>query len=250
MIVEQNRINRRTKAALVAVAAPIIRKETRRKRQAVAEVADSLRTDKATMMLGTVEVVVGLLVKKSRINPSEDQQEFARGRGRTGDANQPLERYERRRYDDERGTRTRGGDRQSNQNRGGGEDRQPEPTIVAETTTVARIMNVVTVATIVAKTMNVVTDSLRTPEYKLDGLVSSSGILEMMPDGYGFLRSPDYNYLTSPDDVYVSPQQVKQFGLRTGDTVKGPVKPPKEGEKYFALLEVELINGVEPKANA
>ncbi|MFT6128617.1 MAG: transcription termination factor Rho [Neolewinella sp.] len=68
----------------------------------------------------------------------------------------------------------------------------------------------------------------------------------MMPDGYGFLRSPDYNYLTSPDDIYVSPQQVKQFGLRTGDTVQGPVKPPKEGEKYFALLEVDLINGVEP----
>ncbi|MEM9259276.1 MAG: transcription termination factor Rho, partial [Bacteroidota bacterium] len=87
----------------------------------------------------------------------------------------------------------------------------------------------------------------RTPEYKLDGLVASSGILEMMPDGYGFLRSSDYNYLTSPDDVYVSPQQVKQFGLRTGDTVRGPVKPPKEGEKYFALLDVEKINGLDPK---
>lgn len=87
----------------------------------------------------------------------------------------------------------------------------------------------------------------RQPDYKLDGLVSTSGILEMMPDGYGFLRSNDYNYLTSPDDVYVSPQQVKQFGLRTGDLVRGPVKPPKEGEKYFALLEVEKINGLEPK---
>lgn len=87
----------------------------------------------------------------------------------------------------------------------------------------------------------------RTPEFKLDGLVKSSGILEMMPDGYGFLRSSDYNYLTSPDDVYVSPQQVKQYGLRTGDTVRGPVKPPKEGEKYFALLEVEKINGLDPR---
>ncbi|MTB50638.1 transcription termination factor Rho [Lewinella sp. W8] len=87
----------------------------------------------------------------------------------------------------------------------------------------------------------------RVPEYKLDGLVSVTGILEMMPDGYGFLRSADYNYLTSPDDVYVSPQQVKQHGLRTGDTVRGPVKPPKEGEKYFALLEVEKINGLDPK---
>jgi len=69
----------------------------------------------------------------------------------------------------------------------------------------------------------------------------------MMPDGYGFLRSSDYNYLTSPDDVYVSPQQVKQFGLRTGVTVRGPVKPPKEGEKYFALLEVEKINGLDSR---
>ena len=85
------------------------------------------------------------------------------------------------------------------------------------------------------------------PEFKLDGLISTTGILEMMPDGYGFLRSPDYNYTTSPDDVYVSQQQVKSFGLRTGDTVKGPVKPPKEGEKYFALLDVEKINGFEPK---
>ena len=85
------------------------------------------------------------------------------------------------------------------------------------------------------------------PEYELDGLISTTGVLEMMSDGYGFLRSPDYNYTTSPDDVYVSQQQVKSFGLRTGDTVKGPVKPPKEGEKYFALLDVEKINGLSPK---
>ncbi len=68
----------------------------------------------------------------------------------------------------------------------------------------------------------------------------------MMPDGYGFLRSSDYNYLTSPDDVYVSPAQVKSFGLRTGDTVRGPVRPPKEGEKYFALINVNRINGLLP----
>ncbi len=68
----------------------------------------------------------------------------------------------------------------------------------------------------------------------------------MMPDGYGFLRSADYNYLTSPDDVYVSPSQVKSYGLKTGDTVKGSVRPPKEGEKYFALMSVEKINGLEP----
>ena len=69
----------------------------------------------------------------------------------------------------------------------------------------------------------------------------------MMPDGYGFLRSSDYNYLSSPDDVYVSPSQIKLFGLKTGDTVHGAVRPPKEGEKYFALLKVETINGKSPE---
>lgn len=78
---------------------------------------------------------------------------------------------------------------------------------------------------------------------EFDGIVVSEGVLEMMPDGYGFLRSSDYNYLSSPDDIYVSPSQIKLFGLKTGDTVKGTVRPPKEGEKYFALLKVETING-------
>jgi transcription termination factor Rho len=81
----------------------------------------------------------------------------------------------------------------------------------------------------------------------LDGMVEGEGVLEMMPDGYGFLRSSDYNYLTSPDDVYVSPSQIKLFGLKTGDTVLGSIRPPKEGEKYFALLRVSKINGLEPK---
>ncbi|MGB3545859.1 MAG: transcription termination factor Rho [Saprospiraceae bacterium] len=81
---------------------------------------------------------------------------------------------------------------------------------------------------------------------ELDAIVAGEGIVEMMPDGYGFLRSADYNYLTSPDDVYVSPSQVKSYGLKTGDTVKGSVRPPKEGEKYFALMSVEKINGLEP----
>ncbi len=81
----------------------------------------------------------------------------------------------------------------------------------------------------------------------LDGAVEGEGVLEMMPDGYGFLRSADYNYLTSPDDIYVSPSQIKLFGLKTGDTVRGGIRPPKEGEKYFALLRVSLINGLEPK---
>jgi transcription termination factor Rho len=81
---------------------------------------------------------------------------------------------------------------------------------------------------------------------EFDGVILSEGVLEMMPDGYGFLRSSDYNYLSSPDDVYVSPSQIKLFGLKTGDTVHGAVRPPKEGEKYFALLKVDTINGKKP----
>jgi transcription termination factor Rho len=82
---------------------------------------------------------------------------------------------------------------------------------------------------------------------EFDGVILSEGVLEMMPDGYGFLRSSDYNYLSSPDDVYVSPSQIKLFGLKTGDTVYGAVRPPKEGEKYFALLKVDSINGKGPE---
>lgn len=81
----------------------------------------------------------------------------------------------------------------------------------------------------------------------LDGIVLGEGVLEMMPEGYGFLRSPDYNYLSSPDDIYVSPSQVKLFGLKTGDTVHGSIRPPKEGEKYYALIKVEKINGWDPE---
>lgn len=81
---------------------------------------------------------------------------------------------------------------------------------------------------------------------ELDGAIAGEGVLEMMPDGYGFLRSSDYNYLSSPDDVYVSPSQIKLFGLKTGDTVRGSIRPPKEGEKYFALLKVDSINGKSP----
>ncbi|MEX0810733.1 MAG: transcription termination factor Rho [Chitinophagales bacterium] len=81
---------------------------------------------------------------------------------------------------------------------------------------------------------------------EFDGVIIGEGVLEMMPDGYGFLRSSDYNYLSSPDDIYVSPSQIKLFGLKTGDTVYGSIRPPKEGEKYFALLKVETINGKLP----
>lgn len=85
------------------------------------------------------------------------------------------------------------------------------------------------------------------PKFSFDGIVSAEGVLESMPDGYGFLRSSDFNYLNSPDDVYVSQSQIKLFGLKTGDTVKGAIRPPKEGEKYFPLIKVESINGRDPQ---
>lgn len=81
------------------------------------------------------------------------------------------------------------------------------------------------------------------PSLDFDNVIANEGVLEIMPDGYGFLRSSDYNYLTSPDDIYVSQSQIKLFGLKTGDTVRGSIRPPKEGEKYFPLVRVEAING-------
>ncbi|AWH86220.1 transcription termination factor Rho [Flavobacterium album] len=87
----------------------------------------------------------------------------------------------------------------------------------------------------------------REPDYEFEGIIESEGVLEMMPDGYGFLRSSDYNYLASPDDIYLSNSQVRLFGLKTGDTVKGVVRPPKEGEKYFPLVKVNKINGHDPQ---
>ncbi len=89
--------------------------------------------------------------------------------------------------------------------------------------------------------------SFREPDYEFDGIIESEGVLEMMPDGYGFLRSSDYNYLASPDDIYLSTSQIRLFGLKTGDTVKGVVRPPKEGEKYFPLVRVLKINGHDPQ---
>ncbi|HEY2747604.1 MAG TPA: transcription termination factor Rho [Polyangia bacterium] len=80
------------------------------------------------------------------------------------------------------------------------------------------------------------------------GEVYGDGVLETLPDGFGFLRSPDYNYLPGPDDIYVSPSQIRRFGLRTGDTVEGQIRPPKDSERYFALLKVEKLNGTPPEA--
>ncbi len=82
---------------------------------------------------------------------------------------------------------------------------------------------------------------------KQEGLIFAEGVLEILPDGYGFLRSPDYNYLPGPDDIYVSPSQIKRFGLKTGDTVSGQIRPPKENERFFALLKVEAVNYENPE---
>ena len=87
----------------------------------------------------------------------------------------------------------------------------------------------------------------REPDYEFDGIIDTEGVLEIMAEGYGFLRSSDYHYLSSPDDVYVSQSQIRLFGLKTGDTVLGTVRPPKEGEKYFPLIKVNRINGQDPK---
>nr|WP_210418000.1 transcription termination factor Rho [Bythopirellula goksoeyrii] len=81
---------------------------------------------------------------------------------------------------------------------------------------------------------------------KLDGMMSGEGTLEILPDGFGFLRSPDYHYLSCPDDIYVSPSQIRRFGLHTGATVAGTIRPPKENERYFALLRIESVNGADP----
>src|SRR5512142_1950456 len=79
-----------------------------------------------------------------------------------------------------------------------------------------------------------------------NGLIFGEGVLEILPDGFGFLRAPDYNYLPGPDDIYISPSQIRRFNLRTGDTVSGQIRPPKDTERYFALLKVDTINGDVP----
>ena len=84
---------------------------------------------------------------------------------------------------------------------------------------------------------------------KRKGIIYGAGVLEALPDGFGFLRAPDYNYLPGPDDIYVSPSQIRRFNLRTGDTVAGQIRPPKESERYYALLKVEEINFRDPNKN-
>lgn len=91
-------------------------------------------------------------------------------------------------------------------------------------------------------------NSYQSPQFEFDSLIENEGVLEIMPDGYGFLRSSDFNYLSSPDDVYISQSQIRLFGLKTGDTINGAVRPPKEGEKYFPLIKISTINGRDPKS--
>ncbi|MDE6052072.1 MAG: transcription termination factor Rho, partial [Paramuribaculum sp.] len=85
------------------------------------------------------------------------------------------------------------------------------------------------------------------PQFNFDGIVTASGVLEIMPEGVGFLRSSDYNYLASPDDIYLTQQQIKAYGLRPGDVVEAAVRPPREGEKYFPLTDVISVNGRSPE---
>jgi len=115
---------------------------------------------------------------------------------------------------------------------------------ISELTKVARDMGVNGISGL--KKQDLIFKILSTQTEK-EGLIFSSGVLEILPDGFGFLRSPNYNYLPCPDDIYVSPSQIRKFDLRTGDTVNGQVRPPKEGERYFALLKVEAVNGEVPE---
>ncbi len=114
---------------------------------------------------------------------------------------------------------------------------------IAELTNIAKNMNITGYADL--RKQELIFRILEAQTEK-DGLTFSKGVLETLPDGYGFLRSVDYNYLPSPDDIYVSPSQIKKFNLRTGDTVSGQVRPPKEGERFFALLRVEAVNDENP----
>ncbi|MGE5315075.1 MAG: transcription termination factor Rho [Acidobacteriota bacterium] len=115
---------------------------------------------------------------------------------------------------------------------------------IAELNKIARDLNIVGYSDL--RKQDLIFQILEAQTQK-DGMTFSKGVLEVLPDGYGFLRSVDYNYLPSPDDIYVSPSQIKKFSLRTGDTVSGQVRPPKEGERFFALLRVEAVNDSNPE---
>ena len=115
---------------------------------------------------------------------------------------------------------------------------------ISELSGIARILNVVGASGL--RKQELIFKILEAQTEK-SGLIFAEGVLEVLPDGFGFLRAPDYNYLPGPDDIYVSPSQIRRFDLRTGDTVSGQVRPPKEGERYFALLKVEAVNFENPE---
>lgn len=143
-----------------------------------------------------------------------------------------------------------------NENNGYSENNKPAPAVIdiaqfkgkriAELTTLAKSLGITNFADLrkqelILKIVEAQANS--TPkEQQIEGLITGEGVLEVLPDGYGFLRSSDYNYLPSPDDIYVSPSQIKKFVLKTGDTVRGQVRPPKEAERFYALLKVETVN--------
>ena len=130
-----------------------------------------------------------------------------------------------------------------------------EPTPAADNSVVEPVAEEEFVEEMTSEDMELVADDEDAPEQEMEheitkddftAVIEGEGVLEIMPDGFGFLRSADYNYLNSPDDVYVSPSQIKLFGLKAGDTISGTIRPPKEGEKYFPLVHVDLINGLKP----
>ena len=130
-----------------------------------------------------------------------------------------------------------------------------EPTPEIDNSVVEPVAEEEFVEEMTSEDMELVADDEDAPEQEMEheitkddftAVIEGEGVLEIMPDGFGFLRSADYNYLNSPDDVYVSPSQIKLFGLKAGDTISGTIRPPKEGEKYFPLVHVDLINGLKP----
>ena len=123
---------------------------------------------------------------------------------------------------------------------------------IAELTSIAKSLGITNFSNLrkqelILKIVDLQTNNNPQSEENVEGLITSGGVLEILPDGYGFLRSPTYNYLPSPDDIYVSPSQIKKFVLKTGDTIKGQVRQPKEGERFFALLKVDSVNYSEPR---
>jgi len=115
---------------------------------------------------------------------------------------------------------------------------------IAELNTIAKELNVEGASSL--RKQELIFSILQAQQDK-NGLIYGEGVLEILPDGFGFLRAPDYNYLPGPDDIYISPSQIRRFNLRTGDTVSGQIRPPKDTERYFAMLKVESVNFEDPE---